>query len=256
MVGRFVRAAGIFGLALAAWELGARNDLWDRTLVPPPSELAEYLGRAAMDGSLFTAVVVTFRRLLLGYFLGLAIGLPLGFLTAASRTANDTLGLVALGFQTLPSVCWVPLALMWFGLTEETMLFVVVMGTTWSILLATDHGVRSVPPIYLRVARTMGARGLPIVTRVLLPAALPFVVSGMKQGWAFAWRSLMAAEIYVVILTGLGLGQLLHNGRLNAAYDQVLAVMVVIVFVGLVADRLMFSPFERFMHRRWGTGRA
>jgi NitT/TauT family transport system permease protein len=252
--GRFVRAAAIFGIALAGWEAGARADLWDRTLVPPPSEIGAYLVQAAADGSLFTAIVVTFRRLLFGYLLGLVVGLPLGFLTAWSRTASDTLGLVALGFQTLPSVCWVPLALMWFGATEATMLFVVVMGTTWSILLAADHGVRSVPPIYVRVARTMGARGLPIVTRVLLPAALPFVVSGMKQGWAFAWRSLMAAEIYVTILTGLGLGHLLHYGRELHAMDQVLGIMLVIVVVGLLVDRLLFAPVEGFLHRRWGTG--
>ena len=133
------------------------------------------------------------------------------------------------------------------------MLFVVVMGTVWSIAIATDHGLRSVPPIYARAARTMGSRRMHTMLRVILPASLPFVVSGMKQGWAFAWRSLMAAEIYVTILTGFGLGQVLHYGREAHAMDQVLGVMFVIVAVGLLADRVLFSPLERYLHRRWGT---
>ena len=135
------------------------------------------------------------------------------------------------------------------------MLFVVVMGTLWSVILSTDNGVRNVPPIYARAARTMGAPQFYTWTRVILPASLPFVVSGMKQGWAFAWRSLMAAEIFVTILTGFGLGQLLHFGRELHAMDQVIGVMFSIVVIGLLADKILFSPVERLLHRRWGTGR-
>jgi NitT/TauT family transport system permease protein len=180
--------------------------------------------------------------------------MPLGMLCARVRAVQDTLGTAALGFQALPSVCWAPLTILWFGLTETAILFVVIMGTAWSILLATQHGIRSVPPIYARAARTMGSRGLHTALRVTLPASLPFVVTGMKQGWAFAWRSLMAAEIYVTILTGFGLGQMLHYGRELHAMDQVFGVMVVIVAVGLAADRALFAPLERSLHRRWGTG--
>lgn len=133
------------------------------------------------------------------------------------------------------------------------MLFVVVMGTVWSVIIATDHGARTIPPIFARAARTMGSEGLHKWTRVILPASLPFLVSGMKQGWAFAWRSLMAAEIYVTILTGFGLGHLLHYGRELNAMEQVIGVMLVIVVIGLLADRLVFSPWERVLHARWGT---
>jgi len=166
---------------------------------------------------------------------------------------EDTIGTMALGLQTLPSVCWVPLALLWFGQTEAAMLFVVIMGTLWSVVIATDTGVRHVPPIYRRAALTMGSKHFHIWFKVILPAALPFIVSGMKQGWAFAWRSLMAAEIFVSILTGFGLGQLLHYGRELSAMDQVIGIMVVIVVIGLLADKIFFSPIETFMHRRWGT---
>jgi NitT/TauT family transport system permease protein len=135
------------------------------------------------------------------------------------------------------------------------MFFIVIMGSLWSILLATDAGVRNVPPIYSRVARTMGSRGLHTWIHVILPASLPFIVSGMKQGWAFAWRSLMAAEIYITIMTGFGLGHLLHYGRELHAMDAVIGIMIVIVLIGLLADRILFSPVEKLMHRRWGTAK-
>ena len=222
--------------------------------MPPPRSVAVYLWEALRDGTLLEAAIVTVQRLLIGYFIGIAIGLPLGLLTSTSNYFHDTIGAMALGLQTLPSVCWVPLALLWFGQTEGAMLFVVVMGTVWSVVLATETGARTIPPIYARAARTMGSEGLDKWTRVILPAALPFVVSGMKQGWAFAWRSLMAAEIFVTILTGFGLGHLLQYGRELSAMDQVIGVMVVIVLIGLLADKVLFSPWERFLHRRWGTG--
>ena len=212
-------------------------------------------GGALNDGSLLEAAAVTLKRLLIGYAIGVAIGLPLGLLTSTSEYFQDTLGALALGFQTLPSVCWIPLALLWFGQTESAMLFVVIMGTVGSVVIATSTGARSIPPIFVQVARTMGSEGLDKWIRVILPASLPFLVSGMKQGWAFAWRSLMAAEIYVTILTGFGLGHLLHYGRELSALDQVVGIMLIIVVIGLAADKILFSPWERFMHRRWGTGR-
>jgi len=236
------------------WQAAAMSGRWSPVLLPPPRAVALYLWDSLRYGTLAEAAGVTLRRLLLGYAIGIAIGLPLGLATSTSEYMQDTVGALALGLQTLPSVCWVPLALLWFGQTETAMLFVVVMGTLWSVLLATDTGARNIPPIYARAARTMGSEGFDKWTRVILPASLPFVVSGMKQGWAFAWRSLMAAEIFVTILTGFGLGHLLQYGRELSAMDQVIGVMVVIVVIGLIADKLLFSPWERFLHRRWGTG--
>jgi NitT/TauT family transport system permease protein len=250
---RLLVVVGFFGLLVALWGLAAASGRWSAVLLPSPWEVARYLWEAALDGTLAEAARVTLTRLVVGYGIGLAIGLPLGLLTSASQTLEDTVGSLALGLQTLPSVCWVPLALIWFGQTETAMLFVVVMGTVWSVIIATDHGARTIPPIYARAARTMGSDGLHRWTRVILPASLPFLVSGMKQGWAFAWRSLMAAEIYVTILTGFGLGHLLHYGRELNAMEQVIGAMLVIVVIGMLADRALFSPWERFLHRRWGT---
>ena len=246
----------LFFVALAAiWTAIVRARIWSPVLLPSPRSVWEYLVRAGRDGSLLSASMVTLRRLLAGYAIGIAIGLPLGLLTASLTFVEDTIGVLALGLQTLPSVCWVPLALLWFGQTEGAMLFVVIMGTVWSVVIATDTGVRTIPPIYARAARTMGSNYFHKWTRVILPASLPYLVSGMKQGWAFAWRSLMAAEIYVTILTGFGLGHLLHYGRELNAMDQVIGIMLVIIVIGLLADKILFSPWERFLHRRWGTGR-
>ena len=250
---RVLTASLFFVLLIAAWHWAYRARLWSPVLVPSPESVVRYLGEIIRDGTLWSAAGVTLKRLLAGYFIGLLAGVPLGFLTARVQAMRDTLGVMALGLQGLPSVCWVPLALLWFGQTEAAMLFVVVMGTLWSVILATETGVRNVNPLYVRAANTMGSQGLHTWIHVMLPASLPFIVSGMKQGWAFAWRSLMAAEIYVTILTGFGLGHLLHYGRELNAMEQVVGIMFVIVLIGLLTDKILFSPWERFLHRRWGT---
>jgi NitT/TauT family transport system permease protein len=271
---RAITATLFFVVLLASWEIIKRADINSLRLMPSTLEVVRYLWESITDGTglrieiagsvfilgkpilgstLVSAALVTVKRLLLGYVSGIVIGLPLGLLTARFKVCRDTIGLLALGLQTLPSVCWVPIALLLFKQTESAMFFIVVMGTLWSVIIATDTGVRTIPPIYARAARTMGSRGLHTWVKVMLPASLPFMVSGMKQGWAFAWRSLMAAEIYVTILTGFGLGQILHYGRELGAMDQVIGVMFVIVVIGLLADKVLFSPWERFLHRRWGT---
>jgi NitT/TauT family transport system permease protein len=252
---RALVAIGFFALFVAIWEALVRAGVWSPVLVPSPLAVGRYLLDSLGDKSLLEASWVTMKRLLMGYMAGLIAGLPLGLLIARFKFLQDTVGLLALGLQTLPSVCWAPLALLWFGQTETAMFFIVIMGSLWSITLATESGVRNVPPIYARAAQTMGSRGLHTWLTVILPASLPFIVSGMKQGWAFAWRSLMAAEIYVTIITGFGLGHLLHYGRELHAMDTVIGIMFVIVVLGLLSDKVLFSPLERFLHRRWGTAK-
>ena len=249
---RVLSSLAFFAVLIVLWEAASRAGWWSPVLVPSPLSIGQYLLASVADGTLLSAGLVTLTRLGIGYLIGLLLGIPLGLLTARFRFAADTLGVLALGLQTLPSVCWVPLSLLWFGQTETAMLFIVVMGTLWAVLLATDHGIRQIPPIYRRAATTMGSGGFHLLWHVLLPASLPHLVSGMKQGWAFAWRSLMAAEIYVTVLTGFGLGHLLHYGRALQAMDQVAAIMLVILIVGFLADKALFSPWERFLRKRWG----
>jgi NitT/TauT family transport system permease protein len=256
-VRRTLTAAVFFALLIVAWHFISINlDPGRQVMFPKPLLVWDYLVGSIKSGDMLGALRVTMTRLLTGFLIGVVAGVPLGILTARFKWAQDTIGVLGLGLQTLPSVCWVPLALLWFGQSESSILFVVIMGTVWSVQIAVDNGVRSVPPIYARAARTMGSNGFHTWWHVMLPASLPFIVSGVKQGWAFAWRSLMAAEIYVVILSGFGLGYLLHYGRELHAMDQVIGVMFVIVLIGLLADKILFSPWERFLHKRWGTLRS
>ena len=249
-------SVGFFAVLYALWAVCAQAGLWSPLLFPSPGEVLDYLWQNAENGTLETATLVTLRRLFLGYVIGLLLGLPLGILCARSTLAQNTLGVLALGLQGLPSVCWVPMATLWFGQTEAAMLFVVTMGTIWAVLLSTEQGIRHVPPLFGRAARSMGCGALDTLLFVTLPASAPFVVSGLKQGWAFAWRSLMSAEIFVPVLTGFGLGQLLHFGRELNSMDQVLGVMFLILLIGLLTDKLLFSPLEGAVHRRWGTDKS
>lgn len=237
---------------LAAWEYLVGHFAPDSPFLPTPSAIGSWIWGALLDGTLVSATFVTLKRLAAGFLIGAAVGIPLGALCARVRIVGDTLGMLALGLQTLPSVCWVPLAILWFGQEESAILFVTVMGTVWSVVLAVQESVLAVPPLYIRAAQTMGSRGFHLWSHVVLPAALPGVLSGMKQGWAFAWRSLMAAEIFVVILSGYGLGSMLHDGRELLRMEQVVGVMGVVMLVGLLADVAIFGPAERWLRRSRG----
>ncbi len=240
----------IFLVALVGtWELLFRLHLWPPYVFPSPSSVVQSLVDGTLNGSYPLAIVTSLRRILVGYGAALLIGVPLGLLLGRVKIVQETIGSVVLGLQALPSICWLPLALLWFGLSERAILFVVVMGAVLSISLSTADGVHNTPPLYLRAAQTMGAQGWQLYLRVILPAALPAVISGMKLGWSFAWRSLMAGELLYV---SMGLGQLLTMGRELNDMSQVIGVMAVIIALGLIVDRLAFSPLERRVRARWG----
>ena len=133
---RILLATLFFGILVTIWHFVVVAGFWSPVLLPSPLSVGEYLWNAGRDGTLLQATMVTVRRLLVGYIIGIAIGLPLGLFTSATKFMEDTIGVLALGLQTLPSVCWVPLALLWFGQTESAMLFVVIMGTVWSVIIA------------------------------------------------------------------------------------------------------------------------
>ncbi len=187
--------------------------------------------------------------MLIGFVLSLMIGIPLGLVLARVRWLDETLGSLVLGLQTLPSICWLPLALLWFGLNDGAIIFVVVIGALLAITVSVRDGVKNVPPAYLRAARTMGASPLAIYTEVLLPASLPSMITGAKLGWSFAWRSLMAGELLFV---SVGLGHQMMMGRELADMSQVIAVMIVIVGLGLITDYLIFGSLEQRVRERWG----
>ena len=238
-----------FAGLLVLWEVLVRLHLWPDYVIPSPLAVARSLVDGLVSGVLPRAILISLRRVTLGYSVSLLIGIPLGLLLGRTRLLQDTLGTLVLGLQALPSICWLPLALLWFGLSETAIGFVVVMGAVLSITLSTADGVRNTPPLYLRAARTMGARGWGLYTGVILPSALPAILSGMKLGWSFAWRSLMAAEL-IYITTGLG--QVLTLGRELNDMTRVLSVMLVIIAIGLLTDYAVFRPAEQRVRQRWG----
>lgn len=240
-------------LLLACWEGAARLGSWEAALLPAPSRVAQTLWRALEDGSLLLATAVSLRRILVGYALSLVLGTLLGVALARFRRLEETVGTLVMGLQTLPSICWLPLALLWFGLNDRAILFVVIMGSLLAVTVTVQDGVRNLPPTYERAARTMGTGPVAMYTRVLLPASLPSVLTGAKLGWSFAWRSLMAGELLFV---SMGLGHLLMMGRELADMSLVISVMLVIVVLGVFADRAIFGVLEQRVRERWGLGAA
>jgi NitT/TauT family transport system permease protein len=211
--------------------------------------VAERLGILARDGSLWTAALQSLGRLARGYLISMAIGVPLGLAMGRLPTLRSACRPLVVGLQALPSICWLPLALLWFGLTDTSIVFVVVMGSALAIAIATEDAVMSIEPNLLRVASTFGIRGLRYQLGVVVPAALPGIVTGLKLGWSFAWRALMAGEL--LYMSG-GLGQLLTAGRELLESAQVIAVMLAIVLIGVAIDRLIFRFVEGAVRRRWG----
>lgn len=243
-----IRTALTAAVLVAAW--AAIAALARSPLFPGPLEVARSLAAAAAKGTLARAVSTTALRLAVGYALALSAGVPMGLVMARSEATRRALGPVVLGLSSVPSICWLPLAIVWFGLSEVAIQVVVVLGATLPITMATESAVRQLPPSTERAARTMGARGATLLFRVLLPAAMPGIVTGAKIGWTFALRSLMAGELLFV--SG-GLGQLLETGRDLADTALVLGVVVVIVVLSRASERALFAPLDRVIARRWGT---
>jgi NitT/TauT family transport system permease protein len=245
----WVRRLVFYAALLALWEAVSRAGIWPPWLFPGPTTVLDSLVAGLRKGTFITGTLVSVQRLAIGYGISLALGLTLGLLLGRIKVLDETVGSLVLGLQALPSVCWLPLAILWFGLSERAIIFVVVLGALFSITLGVEAGVKNTPPLYLKAARNLGARGPALYTQVVLPAALPAILSGLKQGWSFAWRSLMAGELLYFTLS---LGNLLQTGRdLNDA-AQVMAVMLLIVIVGVSIDQIIFAPVERRVRERWG----
>jgi NitT/TauT family transport system permease protein len=238
-----------FAALVGIWALVAERRVWDPTLFPSPWRVAETLWSEIRDGSLIHATAISLRRVLMGYAISLLLGVPLGILLATKKSLEETVGSLVSGLQSLPSICWLPLALLWFGMNDKAILFVVVAGSLVSITVAVQDGVKNLPPAYVRAAQTMGTPVFRIYTDVLLPASLPSILTGAKLGWGYAWRALMSGELLFV---SLGLGQMLMQGRDLADMSQVISVMIVIMALGLLTDRVIFGSLERHVRRKWG----
>ena len=222
------------------------------TYTPPPgADMPRNFWEVLKQSDYAPGILISIWRLLQGYGVAVAIGFPLGLLVARFPLAEKTIGWLASSLQSLPSVCWTPLALLWFGFisVNAPILFVTVMGALFSTVVSVSDGIANVPPLMSRAGRTMGATGPRLYFSVLLPAALPGIVSGLKVGWAFAWRSLMAAEI---IVNSGGLGFLLQRDREQSDAEGVVTTILVIIVIGLGVQALVFRPIERRLQSLWG----
>ena len=239
-------------LLVAVWQAVYSARLLPDYAFPSPLEVGRRLVELARDGSLGASAKASLVRMALGFSLSAALGLLIGVTMGASRLASRLLKSLFLGVQTLPSVAWVPIALLLFGLSDAAVYFVIVMSSTSAMAIATADGIANVPPLYVRAARTLGVSGAAMGYRVVLPAALPQVVGGIKLGWTLGWHGVVSAEL---VKSSIGLGFLLYMGReLNDA-AQVVGIMLVTIGIGLLVDRFVFGQIERSVRARWGLER-
>jgi NitT/TauT family transport system permease protein len=238
------------GMFLGIWQLVVWSGWRPEYLLPSPATVA----KAFVDdfSGIWDATVVTLQRGVKGFTLALIIGGALGLAVSRSKILRSGIGSMITGLQTMPSVAWFPLAILLFKATEEAIMFVVILGAAPSIANGLIQGVDQIPPILLRAGRVLGARGWDAVRHVMLPAALPSFVGGLKQGWAFAWRSLMAGELLTLIPGKVSLGAKLEFERQFSDSAGMLAVMVMIFIIGVTIDALIFGQLDRFIRRRYG----
>ena len=246
---RLMRIVIFYVLVIATWWSVARAEVWSPFLFPAPDAVYRAMLVNIENGQIPAAIAASLQRMAVGYGLSFVFGMSMGLLIASSKWANETIGGIVLGIQSLPSITWLPLAVLWFGLSERAIIFVVLMGSAFSIAISARAGILGIPPLLQRAAGTLGASRWQAYLYVVLPGMIPAMVQGMKQGWSFAWRSLMAGELLFV---SAGLGHLLQVGRDLNNISMVFAVMIVIVIVGVTVDRVIFGRAERWVHERWG----
>jgi NitT/TauT family transport system permease protein len=239
-------------IAIGAWQLLYWSGWKPHYVFPSPATVFKELRDELSNGVLLPAVGRTLLRAAKGYAIALVSGVAFGTAVARSRLLRSAFGSFITGLQTMPSVAWFPLALLLFKRSEAAILFVVILGAAPSIANGVISGIDQIPPLYLRAGRVLGARRLAMYRHVILPAALPDFVAGLKQGWAFAWRSLMAGELVVIIPGQFTIGALMQNSRDFNDAPGLMASMVVVLIIGIVVDAVFFAGVERTMRRRRG----
>jgi NitT/TauT family transport system permease protein len=241
-------------LFFGGWQLIAWMKLKPSYVLPGPVPVLEQFWADLKSGVLFDATATTMQRAGVGFAISVVIGVALGLAVARSKVLRAAFGSMITGLQTMPTIAWLPLAVLLFKLTEGAITFVVVLGAAPAIANGVISGVDMIPPVLLRAGRVLGARGLAAYRYVILPAALPGLVAGLKQGWAFAWRSLMAGELIVIIAEKPSLGVRLQFARELSDAPALMSAMLGILIIGIVIDSLFFGVLERGIRRRWGLG--
>ena len=236
-------------LIVVVWQGIDSAEIWPDNIFPSPVDVGEDLLYGISDGSLFYGIATSMWRLVIGLAIAISGGMLLGIFMARVETVNQTIGSLVLGLQSIPSVAWVPLAILWFGLSDYGIIFVTAIGAIFAVTINTYTGVKNIDPSFIEAARNMGAKGSQLVTTILIPAAFPYMITGFKQGWAFAWRGVIGAEL---LFSFLGLGFLLNVGRQLNDVSQVIAMMLVIMGIGILIDGFIFKKLEDKVMTKWG----
>lgn len=235
---------------LAIWEVIFLLGVFPVVSLPSPLMVGQSLLDLIQEGTLGYSIAVTMLRLFVGFLTAILIGVGVGLVMVKFTYFGKTMNSFAVGLQSFPSIAWVPFAILLIGLNDSGILFVVIMSSVFSIMISTYSGVRNIPPIYLRSATNMGAKGISLFRHVMLPAATPSLIIGIRQGWSFAWHALVGAEMLITTLVGLG--YILAVGREFSNMSQIIAAMIVIFTIGLVFDRVVFTKIEEKVRDRWG----
>jgi NitT/TauT family transport system permease protein len=242
---------------VAIWQALWAAAFWPEYQLPAPADVWTQIWDRVLSGEFFGFLWISVHRAVIGFLVAVVVAIPLGLVIANFSLVRRGIGPIVSGLQSLPSVAWVPAAVLWFGLTDASIYFVVLLGAVPSIANGLVSGMDQIPPILPRVGKVLGAGRVASARHILLPAALPGFLGGLKQGWAFSWRSLMAAELIATSpQLGVGLGQFLHNGMSLSDMSMVMAAIILILFVGIGIELLVFRPLERAVLRARGLNRS
>lgn len=244
-----LRRIVFLGTLVVIWEVTSRlSDLPD-FMFPSFLQVMSTLISGLLSGQILIAIGASLSRLLIGFTIASILGLVLGYLIWRYKIVEDTLGFLVTALQSIPSIVWFPLAIIWFGLNDFAILFIVTIGATWTMIVNATSGFKNVPVLYQRVAKSLGSSGFHFLRTVILPASVPQLISGLRIAWAFSWRALMAGEL---LGASVGLGQLLEAGRALGQMDLVISVMIIIGVIGTIMDNVLFLRLERSVERKWG----
>lgn len=232
------------------WQLVFMLGIWPNFLLPSPAMVVGSIAKLVADSSLPIGLGVTMLRLAAGFVLSIGIGGAVGLVMVKFPGFGKTMSSFSVGLLTFPSIAWVPFAILLIGFNDFGILFVVVMASVFSVMITTYSSIRNIPPIYLRAATNMGAKGFALFRHVMIPAATPSLIMGIRQAWSFAWHALIGAEILITTLYGLG--HILSVGKEFVDMGLIIATMVTIFTIGMVFDRIIFRKMEERVRARWG----
>jgi len=239
---------------IGIWQIVFLLNVWSKVALPSPAMVSSSFEGLIQDRTLIDGIAVTMYRLIIGFSISIIVGIVIGLAMVKFSGFGKTMSSFAVGLQSFPSVAWVPFAILLIGLNDFGILFVVIMSSVFSVMMSTYSGVRNIPHIYIRAARNMGAKGFSLFWYLMIPAATPSLLIGLKQAWSFAWHALIGAEI--LIAASVGLGHVLLVGREFQLMDQIIASMITIFVIGLIFDRLLFSKLEDRVREKWGLNQT